>query len=154
MLRHLAPDKKTYIGELEALAAAAVPSSVPEDWLRQRDGYMWIDNLGAKYNLQKNSAAREDAARIVNAFSVRAARLEFRPWFEYVPSAQNIADLPSRGKWREYYEAIGADASGRGLDGKPASIFVPTVLPDFSTWAAPLAVLPKSRKRRRGSRRG
>ena len=97
---------------------------------------------------------REDTARIINAFVLRVARVEFRPWFEYIPSAQNIADLPSRAKWAEYYEVIGADAQGRRADGSAASVFVPMVLPDFATWAAPVAQLAPSSKRRRGVRGG
>jgi hypothetical protein len=99
ILRQLTPGKKTYIGQLEALAAAAVMYTLPEDWLAGRDGYMWIDNMGAKYSLQKGSARKEDSARIVDSFSKRVASLGFRPWIEYVPSAQNVADLPSRDKW-------------------------------------------------------
>ena len=115
---------------------------------------MWIDNIGAKYGLQKSSSSREDTARIINAFVMRVARFEFRPWFEYIPSAQNIADLPSRAKWAEYYEVISADAEGRRPDGSVASVFVPMKLPDFATWAAPVAQLAPSRKRRRGVRGG
>ena len=154
ILRLFVPGKKTYIGQLEALAAAAVVYSLKEEWLQGREAYMWIDNIGAKYGLQKGSSSREDTARIINAFVLRVARVEFRPWFEYIPSAQNIADLPSRAKWAEYYEVIGADAQGRRADGSAASVFVPMVLPDFATWAAPVAQLAPSSKRRRGVRGG
>ena len=98
-IRQMVPGKQTYIGQLEALAAAAVVHTLPAEWLRGRDGYMWIDNMGAKYSLQKGSARKEDSARIVDSFAKRVASLGFRPWLEYVPSKQNLADLPSRGKW-------------------------------------------------------
>ena len=35
------------------------------------------------------------------------AGMRTRPWFEYVPSLANIADLPSRGKY-ELLERLGA----------------------------------------------
>jgi len=65
--------------------------SLPEEWLRDRDGFMWIDNMGAKYSLQKGSARQDDSARIVDAFAKKVAQLRFRPWFEYVPSAHRIS---------------------------------------------------------------
>ena len=143
VIRQMVPGKKTYIGQLEALAAASVLYSVPPAWLRDRDGFMWIDNMGAKYALQKASSRQDDTGRIVHAFSSQAARLRFRPWFEYVPSAQNVADLPSRGKWAEYYAAIGSDSSCE----------LTMVLPGFSTWAeAASAGAGQKRKRSRGSR--
>ena len=152
IIRQMVPGKKTDIGQLEALAAAAVIYSLPEEWLAGRDGYMWIDNMGAKYSLQKGGARKEDSARIVDAFAKRVASIGFRPWFEYVPSAQNVADLPSRGKWAEYYAAIGADAEGRLPSGELASEWVDMKVPDVSGWSAVSAVgaSARTRKRRRG----
>ena len=48
---------------------------------------------------------------------------------EWVPSAANISDLPSRGAYDEYFAAL------------PGSIRVPFVLPNFSTFTGPLAGL-------------
>ena len=153
ILRQLTPGKKTYIGQLEALAAAAVLHTLPVEWLKGRDGYMWIDNMGAKYSLQKGSARKEDSARIVDSFSKRAASLGFRPWIEYVPSAQNLADLPSRDKWVEYYEAIGADSNGRWPSGEKASEWLDMIVPDVSEWSTISGSSSSTRlckKRRRG----
>jgi hypothetical protein len=153
ILRQLTPGKKTYIGQLEALAAAAVMHTLPEDWLAGRDGYMWIDNMGAKYSLQKGSARKEDSARIVDSFSKRVASLGFRPWIEYVPSAQNVADLPSRDKWSEYYSVIGADEHGFLPSGERASEWIEMNVPDVSGWStisSPSGSGRSPRKRRRG----
>ena len=151
-IRQMVPGKKTYIGQLEALAAAAAVHSLPESWLAGRDGYMWIDNMGAKYSLQKGSARAEDSARIVDSFSKRVAGLQFRPWFEYVPSKQNVADLPSRGMWAEYYSAIGADAFGKLPSGAAASSKIEMRIPDVATWSvlSGSGRPPGTRKRRRG----
>ena len=37
-----------------------------------------------------------DSARLINVFHTIAAAIMVNSWFEYVPSAANIADLPSR----------------------------------------------------------
>ena len=102
---------------------------------------------------QKGSARKEDSARIVDSFSKRVASLGFRPWFEYVPSAQNVADLPSRDKWSEYYSVIGADEHGLLPSGKRASEWIEMNVPDVSGWSSvsfPTGVGRSSRKRRRG----
>ena len=154
ILRQLTPGKKTYIGQLEGLAAAAVVHTLPEEWLAGRDGYMWIDNMGAKYSLQKGSARKEDSARIVDSFSKRVASLGFRPWIEYVPSAQNVADLPSRDKWSEYYSVIGADEQGLLPSGERASEWIEMQVPDVSGWSSispPSGSGRSPRKRRRGN---
>ena len=144
VIRQMVPGKKTYIGQLEALAATSVIYSVPSDWLQDRDGFMWIDNMGAKYALQKASSRQDDTGRIVHAFWSQAARVRFRPWFEYVPSAQNVADLPSRGKWSEFYAAIGSGSSEE----------LKMVLPGFSTWAEAASAGAERKRKRRGSRGG
>ena len=148
----MVPGKKTYIWQLEALAAAAVVYSLPPEWLQGRDGYMWVDNMGAKYQLQKGTARKEDSARIVDSFAKRVAGLGFRPWFEYVPSKQNVADLPSRGKWAEYFSAIGANAAGKLASGEDASEWMDMVVPDFSGWSVVSGASSptRARKRRRG----
>jgi hypothetical protein len=107
----------------------------------------WIDNLAAKYGLQKAYSKVEDSGRVINAFKVKQAALRLRCWFEYVPSEQNIADLPSRGAYSRMLEVIEAVSSGEWTLSK-----YDAVLPDFSTWDAPLASLPSRKRSRHGSR--
>ena len=38
---------------------------------------------------------------MVNMYYLLGASLQFRPYFEWVPSEANIADLPSRGRFDE-----------------------------------------------------
>ena len=83
-------------------------------------------NTGALSLLVHGYSSRPDCARLVNAFHLLQARLRFRAWFEWVPSAANIADLPSRGAWDEYFAIF------------PASMRVTTVLPAFSSFVGPL----------------
>ena len=104
--------------------------------MRGRSVVFWIDNLAAKYGLQKGYSKVPDSGRIVNAFKVRQATLGMRAWFEYVPSEQNIADLPSRGHFRKLKRVIDAVMGGEWVLFSYAA-----VLPKFDSWSAPLAAV-------------
>ena len=59
-------------------------------------------------------------------FHAIAAALEANVWFEYVPSAANIADLPSRGEFGKLVEL--------------GSVWFASVLPDLGlSWSASFA---------------
>ena len=133
VIRHFIPGKKTYIGALEALAGAALYYSYRQDRLRGRQIYHWIDNVAAVAGLCKGYSGKTDTARIVNSFNVRQAFCRFRVWWEWIPSEQNIADLPSR--WTDSGMIQGALVEI--LPGIFSS-FIPFVLPPFQTWLAPL----------------
>ena len=66
--------KQTYIGQLEVLAFAAFLESVrcSEEAFRVKDrcAYAFIDNLSAKYGLQKGYSGKEDSSRIIHAFKL------------------------------------------------------------------------------------
>ena len=151
VLRLMVPGKKSYIGQLEALAAAAVLSSLPTDRTAGKRMMFWIDNLAAKYGLQKGYSKVEDSGRIINAFKVMQADLGLRIHFEYVPSAQNVADLPSRGAFARMREVI-ETAFGRPLVIGQNYFEHDFVLPSFETWNSPLAKSTRKRKVRSGSR--
>ena len=140
VLRLMVQGKKSYIGQLEALAATAVLSSLPADRLSGRRALFWIDNLAAKFGLQKAYSKVDDSGRIINAFKVLQAQLQLRIHFEYVPSHQNIADLPSRGRYDEMCKVIEA-ATGRFpvATGPERNLFnYDFVLPKFESWGSPL----------------
>ena len=150
VIRKMVPGKKTYIGQLEALAAACFLESVPAKKLKGQKAIMWIDNLAAKYGLQKGSSRADDSARIIHAFKVRQAALQLRVWFEYVPSEQNVADLPSRGHFEQMREVLEKATGG------PLRELVELEMryPDFSSWGAPMQFQPFRRKRARHGSRG
>lgn len=77
-LRYMVPGKKTYIGQLEILAAEFFLETMPADRLRGRSAMFWIDNLSAKYGLQKAYSRVEDSGRIIDAFKVKQAVLNLR----------------------------------------------------------------------------
>ena len=122
VIKQMVPGKKTYIGQLEALAAASVLETLPARLTRGRSAIMWIDNLSAKYGLQKGYSKVPDSGRIINAFRLKQASLGMTIWFEYVPSKQNIADLPSRRDF-ELLRTLG-------------STWIPPVLPSARGWVA------------------
>ena len=70
----------------------------------------------------------EDSGRIINAFKVKQAVLNLRAWFEYIPSEQNIADVPSRGAFDKMMEVIDSVSRCEWTVFKYRA-----VLPDFST---------------------
>ena len=72
--------------------------SIPREWLIGREVIHWVDNQSAMAGFVKGYSGKEDTALILSAFSFKMAELQFRVWWEFVPSAQNVADLPSRGK--------------------------------------------------------
>ena len=154
VLKLMVPGKRTYIGQLEALAAAAVLSSMPAVRLRGRRMLFWIDNLAAKYGLQKGYSKVDDSGRIINSFKVSQARLGVSIHFEYVPSHQNVADLPSRDRVAEMRQVI-FDATGTALVGEgPGQNWFEYdfQLPEFRTWESPLGPWPAKRVARSGSR--
>ena len=66
--------------------------------LRERDVIHFIDNTGAIFGITKGYSADLDSARLISVFHTLNAALGANVWFEYVASAANIADLPSRGE--------------------------------------------------------
>ena len=72
----------------------AVYYSVPE--LAGRRVVHWIDNTSAIAALINGYSRAPDSCRILHAFAAFVLGMEISPWFLYVPSKANIADLPSR----------------------------------------------------------
>jgi hypothetical protein len=56
----------------------------------------WIDNSGAVASAVHGYARPVDSARIMHALHSTLADLQVRAWFEYVRTAANVADEPSR----------------------------------------------------------
>jgi len=86
----------SYIGQLELAAAAAPYFSLPHDSRRDRAVMHYVDNQGACYGLIHGRSKDADANRLIFVVNMRAAVLKCDVWYDYVPSASNIADLPTR----------------------------------------------------------
>ena len=123
--------------QLELLDAVAVYYTLQEV-VAGRDVIHWVDNTGAMYALAKAYSSEYDSARIVHALDALNARLHVTPYFEYVHTKANIADLPSRGDFAFLEEELG-------------SAWVDMAIPDIEGWAVAqgTAVMPKKRRRRK-----
>ena len=84
-----------YINIAEALALAAPVFSCP-DLLRDRSFIHFVDNTFALSLFVHGYAHKHECAAIVNQYYLRLASLNACPYFEWVPSEANLADLPSR----------------------------------------------------------
>jgi hypothetical protein len=104
-------DRTQYIGQLEALAAVAVyyaladgveaPDGSRTHMMRDRDVIHTIDNYGSLASLVKRRFKDPDITRQAHVLTAIFIALGVRPWFEFVASALNVADLPSRFAWAE-----------------------------------------------------
>ena len=106
--------RQQYVGQLELLAAIAVYYSLA-DVLRGRKVVHYIDNSGAMAILVKDYSSDIDSAQLVNTFYALTSALEVDVWFDYVKSAANIADWPSRGQVAFAYEVNASRIEGDRL---------------------------------------
>ena len=93
--------RKQYIGQLEQLAAVAVYYTLalhPElrEVLRDAPVLHFIDNYAAAQSLCKGYASAIDSARIVHAMWSLVGVVGCCPWFSYIRTKGNVADIPSR----------------------------------------------------------
>ena len=98
----LAPDKETLISQCEAIAPLVAMYSMPELFRGQR-ALFFLDNTAALSAHVHGTASKPDLSRIANAMRLMCLALECNPWFEWVPSEANLADLPSRLKYELYF---------------------------------------------------
>ena len=131
LLSFWSPDHKTYIAQLEVLAAISAYFTYPELFVGRRVHH-FIDNTVALSALVHGYSGQLDLAKMVNAFFLQMAGLRASVYFDYVPSKANIADLPSRGERAALLREL------RGLRPAPGareSLHVP----HMGHWMAPLA---------------
>ena len=80
--------------------AVSVYLSIPEV-LAGRDVIHFVDNTSACAALIKGYSSACDSGKMVQAFHSYNVGLKANVYIEYVRSAANIADLPSRGKTKQ-----------------------------------------------------
>ena len=100
-------ERRTYIAQLEGLGMLAPYYTFPRRFAGRRVVH-FADNTVAISALVHGYSASVDMADISNAYHLLAAGLRTAAYFDYVPSAANIADLPSRGDFA-LPRALGAD---------------------------------------------
>ena len=92
----LCKERDTYIGQLEAIMIPAVYGSLKREWFQGRSIMHYIDNQGALYSMIKGRSKDRDINRYVFLARMKLLDLSCNAWFDYVPSAANMADLPTR----------------------------------------------------------
>ena len=97
--------KKTYIGQHEIAWATAPYVSIPSLFTGQ-DPIHWIDNTSALAGLIKGYAKVVDMARLANGLHAFLLTTECDPYWDYVRSKANVADLPSRPDLRPELDQI------------------------------------------------
>ena len=130
LLAFWSPDYKTYIAQLEVLAAISAYFTYPELFVGRRVQH-FIDNTVALSALVHGYSGKADLAKMVNAFFLQMAGLRASVYCDYVPSKANIADLPSRGALRELCRVL------RRLGMLSAAVRVAASFPPLSSWHAP-----------------
>ena len=129
-------DRRTYIAELETLAAISVYSTYP-DLIQGRRVLHFIDNTVALSALVHGYSGKPDLAKSVNVFYLQMLALRASVYFDYVPSKANIADLPSR----RMFTLLRSELSGiRGASRVSGTLVVPSV----AAWSRPLASWARS----------
>jgi hypothetical protein len=123
-------DRKTYIAELEALAALAVYGTYPSLFAGRRVQH-FIDNSVALSAYVHGYSGKQELAKTVNVFYLQMVSLRASVYFDYVPSKANIADLPSRGE----HERTRRELHGlRQRGSAPDTLAIPSI----AQWTAPL----------------
>ena len=129
-------DRRTYIAELETLAAISVYSTYP-DLIQGRRVLHFIDNTVALSALVHGYSGKPDLAKSVNVFYLQMLAFRASVYFDYVPSKANIADLPSR----RMFTLLRSELSGiRGASRVSGTLVVPSV----AAWSRPLASWARS----------
>ena len=88
--------RETYIGQIEQAVIASPYLSLPASWLRGRNVLHFVDNQGALYGTIHGRSDDRDMNRLIFVTRLNLDALACNAWFDYVPSASNIADLPTR----------------------------------------------------------
>jgi hypothetical protein len=120
-LRRAFLERKQQIGQVEIVGAIVPYLSVPE--LAGRDVIHFVDNTSAVAALTKGYSRVPDSARLVHSFHAWCAAARAHVWFEYVPSAANVADRPSR----ELALAARAYACVPGAVSRPRAVRFPSL---------------------------
>eukprot|EP00435_Cladocopium_sp_Y103_P062494 s445_g24.t1 len=92
--------RRTYINLLELLAVPLLAFSAPEI-LRGRDIIWFLDNQAAWRAIIRSASSASDVSHLSLLVGLQFAKLQCNPWFEWVPSHQNLSDPLSRQGWMD-----------------------------------------------------
>ncbi len=94
------------ICQIEAYAVLLVRHHFKLQW-KNRRAISFVDNEAARFSLIKGSSPSPSMQFIAYHFHQMDCISPLMVWIERVPSASNVADLPSRGKWQEAVDMVG-----------------------------------------------
>ena len=92
--------RRTYINLLELLAVPLLAFSEPEI-LKDRDVLWFLDNQAAWRAIIRSASSVSDVNHLSLLAGLQFAKLRCNPWFEWVPSHQNLSDPLSRQGWAD-----------------------------------------------------
>ena len=125
--RHFVKGRRSYIGQLELLWGHSPYASLPGVF-QDESPIHWIDNTSAIAGFIKGYAKPMDSARIFQAQAATCVALRCSPFYFYVRSKANIADLPSRFAVSELLAVIARLQLGANI------VCVDPVFPDLASW--------------------
>jgi len=88
--------RKTHINALELLAIVAVVWTVGKEFLQNREVVFFCDNTSDMSAAVHGYARSPDLAALSNTLHLVLAALKYTPFFQWVPSLANCADIPTR----------------------------------------------------------
>ena len=89
-------DRVTQIHHFELLAVLCAVTTFGDTLMRDRNVLFFCDSTTAMSAAVHGTARSADMCALTHALHLEFARLQCRPWFEWVPSEANPADIPSR----------------------------------------------------------
>jgi hypothetical protein len=115
-------ERKTYICPLEEIAlVAAYFNPALAAVFQDRDVNHFADNTAANGAAWRGYSPSVDLAMLSNTFHLQLLELHTRVWIEWVPSAANLSDDPTRDEFAVLQEAFGAEE-------------IPFVFPPLNGW--------------------
>ena len=110
LLRELSQKSGAHINSLELLAILAVVWTVGPQLLQGRDVLFFCDNTSAMSAAVHGYARSPHMGALSNALHLALASLRCNAWFEWVPTDENCADIPSRPQGpaeQAFYDSLG-----------------------------------------------
>ena len=100
--------RASQINQFELLALVSAVMTFGPSHMGGREVLFFCDNTCALSAAVHGYSGSAELGALCNALHLEFARLACRPWFEWVPSKANPADVPSRTlQWQELYDTLG-----------------------------------------------
>ena len=132
-LADLLHDHRHAVNQYETLAAVCALLTFGIHLQRRRVA-LFVDNTSALIVLSRGHSPKDDMCRLAALFHAYACNLDTDLFIEYVPSKENLADIPSRGTDHTQWDELTAMA--------PTEVAL--VFPTREEWTDPSLLLHRS----------